>query len=300
MSHTPGIDITSPLHSSGKYFVPTIRNDTYPFIDPLKYSLKTKSVLITGANKGVGRAISIGYAKAGASQVAVAARSSFATQELVTAATSAGHPEPHILTLQVDVTDRRSTEAAAKRVQQEFGKLDILVNNAGYLGKFLPIVEGDSDDWWTNYEVNIKGIYLMSRAFIPLLLKSELKTVVNLTSGGALLALRGASGYQSSKFAMLRFSEFLVADYGEQGLLAYSVHPGGVATDLARNMPKEAQMKFLVDQPGLPGETIPWLTSKKRDWLAGRYINCQWDMEEFERRKQDVVDGDLLKVRLAV
>ena len=244
--------------------------------------------------------MSIGYAKAGASQIAVAARASISTQELVEAAKGVGRPEPHILTLKLDVTNRNSTEAAAKQVEKEFGKLDILINNAGYLGKWAPMGEDDPDDWWTHYEVNLKGIYLTSRALIPSLLKSELKTVVNVSSGGAHVALKGASGYQLSKLAILRFSEFLNSDYGDEGLLAYSVHPGGVETDLARNMPKEAQARFLVDQPELPGEVIPWLTSQKRDWLAGRYVSVTWDMGEFEARREEVVKGDLLKVRMAV
>lgn len=280
--------------------MPTTHHNTYPFIDASKYSLSGRSVLITGANKGVGRAISIGYAKAGASQIAVAARSPVSTQELIEAAKSAGRPEPQILYVRIDVTDQKSTEAAAKQVEKEFGRLDILINNAGYLGKWIPMVQGDPIDWWANYEVNIKGTYLMSRAFIPLVLKSELRTVVNISSVGAHSTFKGASGYQSSKLAGLRFSEFLNIDYGEEGLLAYSVHPGGVVTDLAQNMPTEVQSRLLIDQPELAGETIPWLTHQKRDWLAGRYVNCTWDMSELMGRKEDILKGDLLKVRMAV
>ncbi|KAI9660433.1 MAG: hypothetical protein M1821_009783 [Bathelium mastoideum] len=281
-------------------FVPTIHHESYSFIDPSRYSLAGKSVLITGANKGVGRAISLGYARAGASQIAVAARSSVSTEEIFEAAKQAGRPKPHVLTVQLDVTDRKSTELAANVVEREFGKLDILVNNAGYLGKWVPLVQSDPDDWWTNYEVNVKGVYLVSRGFIPLLLKSEFKTVVNITSAGALHSFKGASGYQSSKLAMLRFSEFLNVDYGEEGLLAYSVHPGGVVTDLAKNMPAEMGPRLLTDQAELPGETVPWLTHEKRDWLAGRYISATWDMSDLERRKDEIIKGDLLKVRMAV
>ena len=248
----------------------------------------------------MGRAISFGYVKAGISQIALAARTPISTRELFEAAKHAGRPEPQILTLQVDVTNRENTEAAAKMVGKEFGKLDILINNAGYLGKFVPMIDGDPDDWWANYEVNIKGTYLMSRAFIPLLLKSQLKTVVNITSGGAHHTFKGASGYQSSKLAILRFSEFLNTDYGEKGLLAYSVHPGGVVTDLAKNMPAEAVSRLLIDQSELSGEVIPWITNQKRDWLAGRYVSCTWDMGDLERRKDEIVKGDLLKVRMAV
>ena len=88
---------------------------------------------------------------------------------------------------------------------------------------------------------NIKGAYLMTRSFIPLLLASSGKTILNITSGGAFVTSPGASAYQSTKFALLRISEFTNVDHGKQGILAYSLHPGGVNTELGRNMPQEMQ-----------------------------------------------------------
>ncbi|KAI9665800.1 MAG: putative secondary metabolism biosynthetic enzyme [Bathelium mastoideum] len=289
-----------PPPNKSMSFTPTIHNTSYPYIDPSKYSLHGKSVLITGASRGCGRAMAIGYAKAGISQLALAARSPISTEEILEAAKSAGRPEPKILTLKFSVTDRSEIETAAKLVEEQFGKLDILINNAGYLGNFEPILDSDPDDWWSNWETNIKGIYLVSRAFIRLLLKSELKTVINITSEGANVLLKGASGYMSTKMANLRLSQFLSLDYDEQGLLAYSVNPGGVHTDLGHNMPEYLWGPILVDEPDLCGESIPWLTSQKRDWLAGRYVSCTWDMKELDERKDEIVKNDLLKLRLAV
>ena len=281
-----------------------IRNTSYPYIDPSKYSLNGTSVLITGASKGIGLAIGIGYAKAGASQIALAARSDLTTvaKDVRNAAKAAGRPEPQVLTLQVDITDQKSIEAAAERVEQEFGQLDVLVNNAGYLAKFEPLLETDPVDWWCTWETNIKGVYLMSRAIITLILKSqsELKTVINISSAGGLSLNKGASAYETSKLAIMRFSEFLNADYGDQGLLAYSIHPGGILTEMTKNASETIKQTFLIDTPELPGETIPWLTSQRRNWLAGRYVSCNWDMEELESRKNEIVKGDLLKVRMAV
>ncbi|KAI9702237.1 MAG: hypothetical protein M1820_006169 [Bogoriella megaspora] len=302
MSTTPGhSDLSDPLHNGGINYISPLHHDTYPYIDPTQYDLTGKSVLVTGASKGVGRAIAAGFAKAGASRIALAARSFISTTEVLEAADLAGRPEPQLLLLNIDITDRKSTEDAAKRFEQKFGgSLDILINNAGYLGRFEPILEGDPDDWWSNYEVNIKGLYLVTRAVLPMVLKSELKTIVNITSAGAHFAWKGASGYQSTKLAVLRLSEFLVADYGDQGLLSYSVHPGGVKTELAGNMPKFARERLLIDEPELPGNTIPWLSSQRREWLAGRYISSCWDMLAFEQKKDEIVKGDLLKVRMAV
>lgn len=138
--------------------------------------------------------------------------------------------------------DLESVKSAAHETERVFGRLDILVNNAGYLEAARPVMDSDPDEYWKTWEINYRGVYWATKAFLPLLLKTEdgLKTVVNLSSVGAHGLRRGMSAYQTSKFAILRFTEFLCSEYAGQGLLAYSVHPGGVPTELALNMPKEA------------------------------------------------------------
>ena len=280
-------------------FVPTIHNDTYPYISPSNYSLQGKSVLITGAFRGCGHAMAIGYAKAGISKMAMTSRSPTIIQDILDAAKAAGRPEPQILVIKLDVTHGDYIEQVVQVVERKFGTLDILVNNAGYLGTFRPIAESNPEEWWNNFEVNVKGTYLMSRAFIPLLLKSELKTIINISSEGFHVLLKGASGYMTTKLANLRLSQFMDVDHGEEGLLIYSVNPGGVHTDLGHNMPEWLWGPILTDTPELCGETVPWLTSQRREWLAGRYVSCPWDMKELEDRKDEILKYDLLKVRLA-
>ncbi|KAF2099401.1 NAD-P-binding protein [Rhizodiscina lignyota] len=287
--------------SAGFDFTPTIHKDTYPFIDPTKLDLSSKSVLVTGASKGIGRSISLSFARAGASQIAICARSDLTSvvNDLTVAAKHAGRREPKILPIKLDVTDEQSVEAARQTVEKEFGRLDILINNAGYLENFVPITESKADEWWWSMTVNLKGPYLCSKAFIPLLLKGGDKTVLNISSVGAHLVSPGASAYQSAKLAVVRFSEFLCSDYKNQGLLCYSLHPGGVETELALNMPK-AMHAVLQDKPELAGDTIAWLTSRRREWLLARYISVTWDMPELEKMKDEIEEKDLLKVRMVV
>lgn len=112
-----------------------------------------------------------------------------------------------------------------------------MINNAGYLAASQSITESDHEDWWQTFEVNIRGVYWMTRGFLPLMLKAGLKTIINVASTGANSLRPGASGYQTSKFALLRLTEFAMTEYAEQGLLAYSVHPGAVNTDMAKKLP---------------------------------------------------------------
>jgi NAD(P)-dependent dehydrogenase (short-subunit alcohol dehydrogenase family) len=174
-----------------------------------------------------------------------------------------------------------------------------LVNNAGYLEEWKPIAESDPAEWWKTWDVNVRGVYLVSRAFIPLLLANDsgLKTIVNVSSAGAHRTRPGASGYQNSKFAVLRFTEFLNAEYGEKGLLPIVIHPGGVMTELAKAMPKDMH-GVLTNTPELCGDFVPWLTEQRREWLAGRYVSVNWDVEELESKKKEIVDGDKLKMRM--
>jgi NAD(P)-dependent dehydrogenase (short-subunit alcohol dehydrogenase family) len=286
---------------NGKGFTKTSHTDTYPFIHSSKSDLRGRSVFITGASKGVGRATAISYGRAGASHIGLGARSSFGglKEEIISAAKEAGHPEPAVLELKLDVQDRESIRHAAKSTKDAFGTLDILVNNAGYLESFMPLLETNEDEYLKTWNVNYTAVYLVTKDFLPLVLASNLKTVVNLSSIGAHNMRPGASSYQTTKFALLRFTEFLMVDYSSQGLLAFAVHPGGILTDLALNMPKATHSRLL-DKPEVAADTIVFLTQKRREWLAGRYIDCTWDMEEFLAKEKEIVDGDKLKMRLIV
>lgn len=81
--------------------------------------------------------------------------------------------------------------------------------------------------------------------------------------------------------------------------MALCVHPGGVATELAKGMP-EGMHAALTDSVELAGDTIVWLTAERREWLAGRYVSVTWDMQELEGKREEIERGDLLKVRMAV
>ncbi|KAL9635400.1 MAG: hypothetical protein Q9164_003477 [Protoblastenia rupestris] len=214
----------------GANFTTTIHSDTYDTISSsTQADLTGKSVFISGASRGIGRATVLSYASAGASHIAIGAPAGLEAieEEVLQAASAANH--------------HASVKAAAQKIEKEFGKLDILINNAGYLEEGLPIVESDPDDYWKTWEINYRGLYWMTKAFLPLLYGSKdgLKTIVNLSSMGAHGLRYGGSAYQTSKFAILKFTEFVMAEYADKGILCYAVHPGGVMTELARNMPAQ-------------------------------------------------------------
>ncbi|KAK4542411.1 hypothetical protein LTR36_006868 [Oleoguttula mirabilis] len=291
----------SKLATTGVDFTPTIHSDTYDYINPEQFDLTGRAVLITGASKGIGRDTAISFAKAGASFIAIGARSSLDTLkgEIEAAAQRAGKQAPRVLALQLDVSDNANVEQAAKETEAAFGRLDILINNAGFLEPFMKMTDSNPEEWKRSYEVNVFGVYHMTRAFLPLLLKTRngLKEILNLSSIGALFAMPGGSGYQPGKLAVLRFSEFTNIEYPD--VLAYSLHPGGVLTDLAKQMGKEME-HMLIDQPRLAADTVVFLTAERREWLGGRYVSATWDMEELLGKREKIEENDLLKMKLTV
>lgn len=217
------------LAPSGIDFTPTIHSETYDFVKPSQFDLSGRAVFITGASKGIGRETALSYAKAGTSFIAVGARSSLDSieKDLAAAAKAAGRKEPKVLAVKVDVEDNASVEAAAKKVEESFGRLDILINNAGYAEKFTSILDSDPEEWRRSYMINVVGLYQVTKAFLPLVLKTQddLKEIVNLSSIGAFLTNPGGSAYKPGKLAVLRFGEFIHAEYPEVlslGLRQYS------------------------------------------------------------------------------
>ncbi|ETS81836.1 hypothetical protein PFICI_06838 [Pestalotiopsis fici W106-1] len=295
---------TNPLEGPADYDMTSdVHSDTYPAIDPTKANFKGKAVFISGASRGLGRAMSVSFAKAGASMIALGARGDTSeTQRAVKdAAAAAGKPAPSILPIKFDVADKDSVGAAASKVRSEFGRVDIVIANAAVLetGK---ITEMDPDAWIRTFTTNTVGLYLLYRSFIPLMLEGGDKTIVTVSSVGAHLVGPEYSAYQTSKFTVLRLAEFACAEYGDQGLLAYSIHPGNIPTDMVGGMEGLAPglKHIFVDTPQLSADSLVYLTSEKRDWLAGRYINTTWDLPQLMAKEDVIVSGDKLKVRLVV
>jgi NAD(P)-dependent dehydrogenase (short-subunit alcohol dehydrogenase family) len=118
-----------------------------------------------------------------------------------------------------------------------------------------------------------------------------------MSSVGAQLLTPGASDYQTSKHAINRLCEFVNVDHGEDGIKCFAVHPGGVATALAKHMPEEMH-GILIDSPDLAAGFIVWLCSGEADWAKGRYLSSHWDVSELSRLRERILDNDLLVNRL--
>ncbi|KAL3461907.1 hypothetical protein BJX64DRAFT_288863 [Aspergillus heterothallicus] len=287
------------IEGPGDYDVTrTIHNDTYPAINPSHLNLNGKSVLLTGGSRGIGRAMALSFAKGGASSIAVGARSDLSQLEadLYAAAESAGRARPRFLPLKLDITDESSVAESASKIEETFGKLDILINNAGVLGEYGLIGDSDTKGWWDVFDVNIRGAYLVTKAMIPLLLKGDSRGryVVSITSVAAHLYNPTLSAYEISKLGLWKFSQLVNVEYAGQGITSFAVHPGNVPTEIIggkENLPEHHRPIF-IETPELAGDSIAYLTSEKRSWLGGRYLNLTWDLPELLKREDEIVAQD--------
>ncbi|WP_437962804.1 SDR family oxidoreductase (plasmid) [Sorangium sp. So ce119] len=280
----------------------------YPALDPkttLSGSASGKAIFITGASQGIGQATAVAFAHAGAKAIYITARSENglkATKERV----SEANPETQCEYSVCDVTDEEQVKASIMDCVTKFGGIDVVDSNAGYLDQWKKIGESDTASWWKTWEVNLKGTYYVIRFAIPYLIESTKKHFATGSTGGHLILVSSigaqlvtpsASDYQTSKHAINRLCEFVNVDHGEEGVKCFAIHPGGVSTGLAKNMPKEIHAG-LIDEPDLPAGFAVWLCSGKADWAKGRYLSCNWDVDELTQLKDQIIQGDLLVNRL--
>ncbi|MCJ1311761.1 hypothetical protein MMC25_005434 [Agyrium rufum] len=226
-----------PTHS-GYNFTQTIHNDIYPAIDPTKFDLSQagKIVLIRGSGRDISRSTALRFAESGAASIILCARTACELDEVDQRIHRINsHVEVHKHAM--DITDDQTVLTVAKTVAKEEGGLDILVNNAGMTNNWEPITEGDSGMYLKTWNLHVKNTYLMLRAFLPLMVEtarthSVRVDIVNLSTIAAHFVIPGASAYQVSKFALIRLSEIVTAEYGAQGVNCVTLHPGGVATGI--------------------------------------------------------------------
>lgn len=312
--------------------VKTHWHDVYPRIDPrkggpLQYASKDKILLITGASKGIGRSIALSHAPTHPKTIILTART---TDQLDSVASEIAAIDSNIKVIKgsVDVTDAQAVNTffVNLREVEEVGRMDVLFNNAGYLEPCLPFAQQDIADWTRTIETNIIGVGNVTHQFLRHNFmtvggspdgttegknKTALKnvSVITTSSFGAIACNPGLSAYQPSKTWTNRFTQFLDAEYGtlssfgEEGLRALCFHPGSIPTDLAQNLPKAYLDHWREnghDSLELSGAFTAWLLTPEADFLRGRYASATWDVDELVAMKQEILDKDMLKVRVGM
>ncbi len=189
--------------------------------------LHGRVALVSGGTKGIGRAIVRDLMGAG---FRVAFSSRTPTDIDVSVEELAGLGSGEVLGVVGDVRDADSCSRMVKETVERFGGLDVLVNNAG-VGRFAPIHEMSLDDWHTQIDTNLSGVFHLSRAAVPYLKASPDAWIINIGSLAGRNAFAGGSAYNASKFGLRGMSEAMMLDLRYEGIRVTLVMPGSVATD---------------------------------------------------------------------
>lgn len=193
-------------------------------------SLKGKIALVTGAGKGIGRAIAIALANEGV-HVGLIARTEKDLQNVGDEIKSAGGNTAYAA---ADVTDINSVNAAVESIQNELGNIDILINNAG-TGTFGKFLELEPSVWEHQIKVNLFGVYYVTRAVLPQMIERQTGDIVNISSTAGLKGAPLTSAYSASKFGVMGLTESLMLEVRKHNIRVTALNPSTVVTELAKN-----------------------------------------------------------------
>lgn len=193
-------------------------------------SLKGKKALVTGAGKGIGKAIALALAKEGV-DVGLLARTERQLQEVAEEVKAQG-VRASIAT--ADVADIQAVNQAVEKVQKELGILDILINNAGTasFGKFLEL---SPEDWEQNIKVNLFGVYYTTRAVLPGMIERKSGDIINISSTAGQRGAAVTSAYSASKFGLMGLTESLMQEVRKHNIRVSVLTPSTVVTELAHS-----------------------------------------------------------------
>jgi NADP-dependent 3-hydroxy acid dehydrogenase YdfG len=190
--------------------------------------LSGKVAMITGASKGIGLAIAEQLAGMGA-QLALCARD---TAQLESAAVGLRKPGAKVFAMVADVTQPDQVAAFVEQARADLGPIDILVNNAG-LGKFGPFHEFGEDAWDSMLDTNLKGVFLMSRAVAPEMIRRKTGHIINIASLAGKNTFRNGGIYCASKWGLMGLTGCMAEDLRGYGIRVASICPGSVATEFS-------------------------------------------------------------------
>jgi len=182
--------------------------------------------IVTGGTRGIGRAIAEDLAGEGF-HLTVTARTEKDVQDIASVLEKRGRGE--ILGMAADVRDPEACEEVVSRTAERFGGLDLLVNNAG-VGKFASVDEMSLEDWHTQIDTNLNGVFYLSRAAAPVLKKSSDAWIMNIGSLAGRNTFPGGAAYNASKFGLLGLSEAMMLDLRHDGIRVSLIMPGSVDT----------------------------------------------------------------------
>lgn len=236
--------------------------------------LRGKVVMITGASRGLGKALALACAQEGANLVL----NSRNADSLDPVAREAGGTGVEVLAFPGDVSRSTHVEKLVDAAVERFGRIDVLINNAGLLGPRVPIEEYPEDEWRRVLDANLTAPFLLTKAAIPHM--PEGGSIINVTSGVSIEGRAEWGAYSVSKFGLEGLTQILAAELKDRGIRANSVDPGGMRTEMrAAAYPDEDPMTRITPEENT-GVFLYLASDESRDATGERF-----KAQEFQRTR---------------
>ena len=247
---------------------------------PSSNFLTDKVALVTGASRGLGKAIALALAQAGAS-VAAVARSEEALAETLDAIRAAGGTaEPYA----ADVASESSVDAAVEKIAARFGRIDVLVNNAGVTRDGL-LMRMKSDDWDTVLNTNLKGAFHFARPVSRIMIKQRSGRIINISSVIGLMGNAGQANYAASKAGLIGLTKSLAREFASRNITCNVVCPGFIETDMTKGLGEDLRAKLLekiplgrLGQPDDVAGVVAFLASPAANYITGQILTVDGGM----------------------
>jgi len=238
-------------------------------------NLENKVAIVTGASRGIGRAIALELARRGAHVVVNYNRSAEAAAEVVAAIESAGGQG---LAVQADVGDFEQAAGLVQAALDTFGRIDILVNNAGTTRDQLLMLMKEAD-WDAVLRTNLKSVFNCCKAVARPMVRQRQGRIINITSVSGIAGQGGQTNYAASKAGIIGFTKSLAKELGPRNITVNAIAPGFIPTDLTAGMPEEWKQRVIEMTPlrrmGRPEEiayAVAFLASDEASFITGEIL----------------------------
>ncbi|MEM7719661.1 MAG: SDR family oxidoreductase [Pseudomonadota bacterium] len=237
-------------------------------------SVDGKTVIITGASRGIGEATAEVFAEAGAN-VGLLARSEGAISEI------ASRIGGNAMAVPCDVSDFSSLDAAIRSVEAAFGATDVLINNAGAVEPIAHLASADPDAWGKVIDINLKGVFYGMRAVMPTMIERAKGTILTISSGAAHGPVEAWSHYCSSKAGAAMLTRCADKEASEAGLRVMGLSPGTVATQMQKEIKASginpvSQLDWSAHIPAdWPAKALLWMCGPEADAFVGTEISLR-------------------------